>query len=357
MRVLMTTDAVGGVWQYSLALARGLVELHGCRVMLVCLGRPSERDLAESIPGGGVEMVSLDVRLEWMPDSAGDVRRGLEEVASLAASWRPDLIHSNQFCFGLLECSVPKVVVGHSDLLGWMAWHRGTSTPDDAGLEAYRTLVMEGLSGASAVVCPSNFAARTLEQIYGRPATVIYNGLWPDQYRPCQAGNTAVVAGRLWDESKRAATAVEAVEGLPIELLLIGATVGPTGETARLPSAPNARYLGKLDWAGTRATIAGARFYLATSTYEPFGLAALEGAFCGCVLLANDTPAYREIWGDAAFYYRRDDAQELRRLLLDLLRHPGEVEKFARAARQRALARFSADRMACEYYRLYESLR
>lgn len=37
--VLMTTDTVGGVWHYSLELARGLA-LHGVRVALATMGQP-----------------------------------------------------------------------------------------------------------------------------------------------------------------------------------------------------------------------------------------------------------------------------------------------------------------------------
>ncbi len=100
MRVLMTTDAVGGVWQYSLALARGLVERHDCRVTLVCFGEPSEHDAVELVAGGRVELIPLRRKLEWMPDSAADVEASIEDVARLATTWRADLIHSNQFCFG-----------------------------------------------------------------------------------------------------------------------------------------------------------------------------------------------------------------------------------------------------------------
>jgi hypothetical protein len=37
LRVLMTTDAVGGVWTYSAILVRGLAR-QGCQVKLVTLG-------------------------------------------------------------------------------------------------------------------------------------------------------------------------------------------------------------------------------------------------------------------------------------------------------------------------------
>ena len=40
-RILMTTDAVGGVWTYALELARAL-EPHGVEIALACMGpRPT----------------------------------------------------------------------------------------------------------------------------------------------------------------------------------------------------------------------------------------------------------------------------------------------------------------------------
>ncbi len=366
MRVLMTTDAVGGVWQYSLSLARGLME-QGCQLMLVCLGEPSRDDLADLLPAQGLDLVTLPLKLEWMPDAMADVRRGIEEVGELVALWKPDLLHSNQFCFGLLGASVPVVVVAHSDVLSWNRWHRGEQfaagqpggpqAPSlDTGLRPYRDLVASGLGGAAAVVSPSRFMAASLEEIYGRTARVIHNGLWPDLYVSHPGDGSAIVAGRLWDEAKGAATAVEAVEGLSLELRLIGPTVGPAGEATYLPASTHARYLGGRSWRETREAMARASIYLATSSYEPFGLAALEAALCGCALIAADTPAYREVWGPAAIYFRPKDAGDLRRRLEPLVRDPETTGRLGAAARARAMERYTADRMAREYLSLYNGL-
>ncbi len=98
------------------------------------------------------------------------------------------------------------------------------------------------------------------------------------------------------------------------------------------------------------------RYYLATSSYEPFGLAALEAALSGCALLAAGTPSYREVWGDDALYYRPGDAADLREKLAHLIRAPEEAHRLGLAAQQRALARYTADRMADDYYELYGKL-
>ncbi len=362
MRVLITTDSVGGVWQYSLALARGLVEMCRCRVLLVCFGEPDRADLEDAIPAPGVDLIPLKLKLEWMPGGEEDVGLARCEVERIARDWRAQVVHTNQYCFGNLDTTAPTIVVAHSDVLGWVAWHRQAGVLDadaieqDAGLRCYRDTVAAGLAGANAVVCPSRFMATHIDEAYGCPAEVIYNGLWPDMYRPEAKQPIALVAGRLWDESKMAATAVEAATGLDLEVRLIGPTEGPTGERANLPSAPNASYTGRRGWKEVREALAAAQFYLATSSYEPFGLSALEAALSGCAVVANDIPSFREIWNDAAAFYRRNDPGALRTKLSDLMRKPAEVDRLGCAARSRALARYSARRMVAKYYNLYQSV-
>jgi glycogen synthase len=362
----MTTDAVGGVWQYSLSLARGLVRQHDCEVALVCLGQPATDDLRQMDLAAGVELITLPPHLEWMRHGEESISRSVDEVGTLATRWKADVVHSNQHCFGLLSEQVPTVVVSHSDILSWIAWQRcrvNGSTLDtgalrrvveaDPFLRRYSDLVATALASASAVVAPSRFVAASLEQLYGVRSRVIYNGLWPDGYAPTAKAPLAVVVGRLWDGAKNARMAVHAAEGLPLQLIMVGPTVGPAGETAYLPTADNVRYRGAATWAETRDILSEASFYLATSSYEPFGLAVLEAALSGCMLLANDIPSYRELWGEAALFCRFNDARHMRENLIASLRDAAFVRDRGWAARDRAATRFAAGRMAAEYAALY----
>jgi glycogen synthase len=370
MRVLMTTDAVGGVWQYSLALLRGLVREHDCEVALVCLGDPAEEELRELELAGRVELVRLPLHLEWMRGGQDSIRESVRQVGRLAARWKPDVIHSNQHCFGLLAEEFPTIVVSHSDVLSWTAWQRArraATVPDlqalrwmvrdDPFLRGYSDLVSTCLAGATAVVSPSRFVAGCLQEIYGVKSAVIHNGLWPDGYAGAAKEPTAVVVGRLWDDAKNASAAVHAAKGLPLEVVMVGPTTGPSGETAHLPAAENVCYLGASTWAEARKAISRASFYLATSSYEPFGLAVLEAALSNCALLANDIPAYRELWGGAALFCGFNDPVAMREALAGLLEAPAAASSWGDAARARAVERFTARRMAADYYALYSDVR
>ena len=62
--VLLTTDAVGGVWTYSLDLARGLAE-HGVRTTLAVIGPepgPAQRAEVSQI---GLTMIQTGFPLDW----------------------------------------------------------------------------------------------------------------------------------------------------------------------------------------------------------------------------------------------------------------------------------------------------
>jgi len=75
MRLLLTTDTVGGVWTYALELARALSP-HNVEVLLATMGAPvsaEQRAEAAALPNGRVAESAY--KLEWMDDSWDDVRR------------------------------------------------------------------------------------------------------------------------------------------------------------------------------------------------------------------------------------------------------------------------------------------
>ena len=98
----------------------------------------------------------------------------------------------------------------------------------------------------------------------------------------------------------------------------------------------------------------GSAIYLCTSRYEPFGLAPVEAALCGCAVLANDLPSLREVWGDAAMYF--SGADSLSEWLWRLSDHAGLLREMQHRAMDRA-REFTAERMAEGYLQLFRSIR
>ena len=92
-KVLMTADAVGGVWTYAMELARSLAP---AEVVLATMGpAPDAAQQAEAQAIPNLELTTGDFRLEWMDDPWADVDAAGEWLPSLEAHHRPDLIHLN----------------------------------------------------------------------------------------------------------------------------------------------------------------------------------------------------------------------------------------------------------------------
>lgn len=100
MRVLITADAVGGVWTYALDLARGLAP-HGVETLLAVTGpspTPDQRRTAASIPS--LTLIDTGLPLDWLAETAQEVARAGDAVMRLAATHGADLIHLNTPALG-----------------------------------------------------------------------------------------------------------------------------------------------------------------------------------------------------------------------------------------------------------------
>ena len=91
-RVLITLDAVGGVWRYAIDVARGL-EAHGVDCLLVGFG--PEPDAAQRAECGRSELVWTHEPLDWMVSEGAALDRGTDMLASLARDWNADVLHLN----------------------------------------------------------------------------------------------------------------------------------------------------------------------------------------------------------------------------------------------------------------------
>ena len=105
-----------------------------------------------------------------------------------------------------------------------------------------------------------------------------------------------------------------------------------------------------------RALYSRASIYAATARYEPLGMPALEAAFSRCAIVANDIPSFREIWGDAALYFRTNDAASLAASIRLLNADRTMCRAYAELAYTRARERFTTKRMIDEFLQLYRSL-
>ena len=354
MRVLITTDAVGGVWTFSSELSEGLL-LRGHAVALLSFGpAPSDEkrawaDVQKRRFGPCFDFSVSESPLEWAECNEAALTAGEPALHRVAERFLPDLLLSNQFCFGAVRLPIPRVVVAHSDVLSWAGACRPAALAPSRWLRQYCELVTDGLMAADAVIAPTHAALDDLARKFPFPqrSSVIPNGrrvtlTEPPPRRKLQA----ISAGRLWDRAK----GLDILDGcdLPLPVLLAGET--RFGDESLPEVSSNVRLLGRLAAADLQAAFQGSALYLCTSRYEPFGLAPLEAALCGCALALRDLPSLREVWGDAALYF--EDARTLGAILRLLAGDHAALEAAQRNAQRRA-AGYTVERMTDAYLAIF----
>ncbi len=365
MHVLVTADSLSSSWTYARELVTGLVT-RGVRVTLVSFGEiPLPDQTAWMDHLHGLDYRPTAFRLEWMQEAEEDLPESSAYLLSLVEELRPDVLHLNQFCYGNLPVDIPKVVMAHGDLITWTQSVQDRPPQPGRALNWYRRTVLDGLLGADAVVAPSGWMLDRISISYARPrrGEVIYPGRNPIFFNPYVSKDDCVLAvGRLVDASKQVFLLTQQQHPLPV--CIVGSE-----QTVPLPRIPiradvkiateqtSVAIRGPQTDAQLRALYSRAAIYAATSRYEPLGMPALEAAFSRCAIVANDIPSYREIWGDAALYFRTNDASSLADQIRLLNQDRAMRRAYAELAYTRARERFTTKRMIDQCLELYRTLR
>jgi glycosyltransferase involved in cell wall biosynthesis len=351
-RVLMTADAVGGVWTHSLRLAAELTR-HGTAVDLATMGPPpdaAQRAAAARIPGVTLHVGAF--KLEWMDGAEDDVVRAGVWLRALADAHQPDVVHLNGYAHAALPFAAPKVVGAHSCVLSW--WRAVHREPAPPRWRWYADSVRRGLDGADHVVAPTAAMLEALVACHGRvrAASVIPNGVTPPPAAPPRKRRWILSAGRLWDEAKNLAALTAIAPEIPWPIRVAGDRALEGGAAA---DPCGVMWLGRLDDGEMAAAFADAAIYALPARYEPFGLSILEAAMHGCALVLGDIDSLRENWSDAALFVAPDDRAALATALRRLIDDPDLRAGLADAARRRS-REFSAAAMGDRTLELYRTL-
>lgn len=350
-RVLISADAVGGVWQYATEIARGLAGA-GLEPIIANLGpEPTARRRADVLRIEGVRLLDLKAPLDWTARSPAALDAAAEAVAAAAAEVGAEIVHLNAPALACSRYKVPTLVVAHSCVATW--WHavRGGSLPPD--FEWRRERVARGLAAATLVVAPSDSFAADLAAEYGaRTIRVIHNGRNRIGVAPVVKERIVFTAGRLWDEGKNVGILDAAAAAITAPVVAAGETRGPNGAAVALK---HLRTLGPLEEQALAAWYGRAAIFVSLSRYEPFGLAPLEAAQAGAALILSDIPTFRELWDGAACFVAATDPAAVANAVEHLLRDSAALGAAAKAARKRA-SRYTAARMVERTLAAYQSI-
>jgi glycosyltransferase involved in cell wall biosynthesis len=201
--------------------------------------------------------------------------------------------------------------------------------------------------------------SRAMADDLATPSTVIPNAYRDDLFRvrpDVPRTRDLVLVGRLVSDKGAdlllTALARLAAEGLRPKLTVVGA--GPElpalrGQAVRLGLAEQVDFTGALTGEALVETLNRHRILVAPSRYhEPFGVVALEGIGCGCVVVGSAGGGLPEAIGPCGRTFANGSVEELAAILLELLRRPEEIAAL-RAGAAEHLARHRSERIARLY--------
>ncbi|MBW4022870.1 MAG: glycosyltransferase family 4 protein [Proteobacteria bacterium] len=336
-KVLLSTDAVGGIWSYTIELARAFSRRR-VEVEIAVLGPTATTTQAATVAELPlVRLHQLGVALDWTAQEPSDLAIASNALASLAQHLAVDTIQLHTPA--LVAQSIwhaPVLAVVHSCVGTWWRAVRQGPPPEDF---QWRMATMKaGLASAHALLAPSHAFADMVRETYSLPVSpaVVHNARAnvTGEMRDGSARHGVLTAGRLWDEGKNVVVLERAASMMPsVPIMAAGATEGPHGATIQLERL---RLLGMLDEGDMGAALAGARVFASPALYEPFGLGVLEAAQSGLPLVLADIATFRELWDGAAIFLPPRDAEIWGATLAALHADPVGCRRWGMKARARS---------------------
>lgn len=351
-RVLMTTDAVGGVWTYAVDAAAGFARAGVATTLVVFGPSPRADQVAEALSVPWLSLVDTNLPLDWMATEPAEILECAAALRGLARAHRADLIHLNSPALAALGgFAEPVVGVCHSCLATWWSAVREGPMPPDF---RWRTQShWQGMLACQALVAPTLAFADAVVRAYELPRPrVVHNGRRPSPQPPAARERMVFTSGRLWDDGKNIGVLDQAAERIDAPVFAAGPLAGPNGERRRLA---HARALGPLRAAEVAAWLARAPIFATSAVYEPFGLGVLEAAQAGCALVLADIPTFRELWTGAALFVEPHDTDGLANACNQLLADGSWAARLGREACDRSRG-YTVEAMCAGLLGIYRQL-
>jgi len=263
-RLLMTTDTVGGVWNYGLDLIRELGNEYD--IFFASQGpNPSQQQARQMEAISHVHWTHRQYALEWMDEPWSDIEKAGNWLMECQEDFAPDVVHLNSYSQASLAWRAPTVLVAHSCVLTWWRAVKGEAAPER--YDEYRRRVQVGLDTANVVVFPTASYRDAMSAEYELPpiSEVIWNGRNPSYYRRKEKQSQVLSMGRLWDESKNMALLNRIAPKLRWPIIVCGGSKAPNQIQ---PSYPHLTILGTLSEREVAERLEIAAIYAAPAMYE-----------------------------------------------------------------------------------------
>lgn len=172
----------------------------------------------------------------------------------------------------------------------------------------------------------------------------------------------AACVGRLVS-SKGIGTALQALSAMrregcemPLQIIGEGPESGPLRELAtQLEVADLVTFQGTRHPIEVAELLNTAKYLLVPSSFESFGLVALEGIACGCIPVTTGEGGLAEAVGPCGPFFAKGNPEELASRILELERRPDIAGSYLSQAGH-FLSTRTSERVASEYLKVFQSL-
>src|SRR5690625_263417 len=351
IKILMTTDTLGGVWTYSTELCKALEEYPVDIHLLGFGGMASDDQLEELNKLKNITFYDTPLNLEWMQHPDID---GIEsKIVELCNEIHPDLLHFNNYVKPGRFWNFPVINVFHSCVLTWWKAVKSENAPED--WNNYFELVENALNASAQVIFPSQAMLEEACETYriSKDGKIIPNARELNFTENIDKEKIILCAGRVWDEAKNLKILCSVAEQLTWPVYVAGENRHP--ETAEESSLKNVNFLGKLNSEEMKYWFSKAEIYVNPAFYEPFGLSVLEAAQSGCALVLSRINSLQEIWKDAALYFNPTNEKKLKQQVFKLINEKNTRKLFRQKAKNR-YTHFSRQNFGRQYFEVYQNL-
>ena len=173
-------------------------------------------------------------------------------------------------------------------------------------------------------------------------------GLEPNGY--------VLFVGRLVYE-KGAHTVIEAFKSVrtDLKLVIVGDTLDADDYAKRLKEKADERilFLGFVHGKDFETIRNGARIYIHPSLFDGTSISLLGALGAGRAVVSSDLKENKDVGGDAAIYFEKENSNDLREKLQQLLDAPDRISELGRKSTQRATELYDWDKITDSYERLF----
>lgn len=232
---------------------------------------------------------------------------------------------------------------------GWRTWARDY---DEFQAQAHRDkqikMIVAMLKECDKILCGSKYTQRILKEKYGIESEQLYfyiDTIGIDAIPPLGPGTGHIIQISRFALNKRFDISIRAAAGTGRKLICAG-----TGRSSHLENL--ARELqADVDIYCNKSTkfviglLKSAGILVSPSLHEGWGMTPIEALYCRIPVLLSDLEVFKEIYGDRAPYHRRDDPEDMREKLQQLLEDKQLQEKIVEDCRP-LIESFTASKFA-----------